>query len=44
MLAYIVGNIERLRFRPQPQVQYKPVQKKGKVRAFFDWIKSILNK
>ena len=44
MLAYIVGNIERLKFRPQPQVQYKPVQKKGKVRAFFDWIKSILSK
>lgn len=44
MLAYIVGNIERLRFRPQPQAQYKPVQKKGKVRAFFDWIKSIFTK
>ena len=44
MLAYIVGNIERFRPIPQPQVQYKPVQKKGKVRAFFDWIKSILTK
>ena len=44
MLAYIVGNIERLKFRPQPQVQPKPESKKGKVRAFFDWIKSILTK
>lgn len=49
MLDYIVSNIERFKFRPQPQVQtklvhQKPVQKKGKVRAFFDWTKSILTK
>ena len=49
MLDYIVSNIERFKFSPQPHVQTKPVrqkptQKKGKVRAFFDWIKSILTK
>lgn len=44
MLSYIVKNIERLKLRPHPQVQHKMVQKKGKVRAFLDWIKSILNK
>lgn len=49
MLDYIVNNIERFKFKSQPQVQHKPVQqkpirKKGKVLAFFDWIKSILTK
>ena len=49
MLDYIVSNIERFKFRPQPQVRHKPVQqnpmqKKGKVQAFFAWIKSILTK
>lgn len=49
MLDYIVSNIELFKFRPQPQVRHKPVQqnpmqKKGKVQAFFAWIKSILTK
>lgn len=47
MLDYIVSNIERFKFRPQVQakpVQQKPMQKKGKVQAFFAWIKSILTK
>ena len=40
MLTYTVSNIERFKFRPQPQVRHKPVQqkpmqKKGKVQAFF---------
>lgn len=47
MLDYIVNNIERFKFIPQVQakpVQQKPMQKKGKVQAFFAWIKSILTK
>lgn len=49
MLNYIVSNIERFKFIPQQQVRHKPVQqkpmqKKGKVQAFFAWIKSILTK
>ena len=47
MLNYIVSNIERFKFIPQVQdkpVQQKPMQKKGKVQAFFAWIKSILTK
>lgn len=42
MLTYIVNNIERLKLRPQVRhkpVQQKPMQKKGKVQTFFDWIK-----
>lgn len=49
MLNYIVSNIERFKFIPQPKVRHKPVQqkpmqKKGKVQVFFAWIKSILTK